>query len=99
MVFESGGIWSDEVWDFTWGSEVDDREQFRELNNQMLEAHHANITVWGSDTDDHEGEPLDRVIVDALKEAGVEVKHQAGPRSVGGMVAVIVGSNGSETQD
>lgn len=99
MVFEAGGIWSDEVWDFTWGSEVDEREQFREETAQMLEAHHANVTVWGSDSDEHEGEPLDQVIVKALTVAGVEVTHRPGPRSVGGMVAVIVGAAGLEPRD
>jgi hypothetical protein len=99
MAFEAGEIWSEDVWDFTWGSEIDDREQFRETNAQMLNAHHANVTVWGSDATQHEDEPLDQVLIGALTQAGVDVIHQPGATSIGGMVAIIVGAAGRVPRD
>lgn len=99
MAFEAGSVFSDDVWDFTWGSELDDRDEFREVNAAMLAAHHGNVTVWGTDVDEHEGEPLDQLIMAALSTAGVDVTYHQGPRSISGMVAVIVGSAGRELAD
>ena len=92
LALESGQLYSDDVWDFTWGDAADERESFKDENQRFLLVHEANVTVWGSDISQHDGEPLDRVLVDALKFAGVDVTHQPGPTSIGGMVAVIVGA-------
>ena len=92
MALESGQIYSDEVWDFTWGDASDEREAFKEENRRMLLAHEANVTVWGSDLTAHDGEPLDRVLIQALKAGGIDVSHQPGPTSFNGMVAIVVGS-------
>jgi hypothetical protein len=92
MAFENGGVWSGDVFDFTLGDPGDGRPEFQDENRRMLAAHEANLTVWGSDMAEHEGEPLDVVILGALRSAGVDVTHAPGPTSIGGEIAVIVGS-------
>lgn len=92
MAFENGGVWSGDLFDFTFGDPGDTRPEFQDENRRMLAAHEANVTVWGSDTTEHEGDPLDVVILGALRSAGVDVTHAPGPTSIGGEVAVIVGA-------
>ncbi len=91
LALERGLIWTEEVIDFTHGDETYLAGEHAELNQHLLNAHDANVTIWGSDTIEHSGDPLDQALLDAFRVAGVDAVHHPGPTSFGGMVAVIVG--------
>lgn len=92
LAFERGNIWSEGVLDFTYGDDISGAlGEYEEVNREFLLAHDANVTIWGSDTTEHAGEPLDRALLDAFSAAGVDVTHHPGPKSIGGEVAVIIG--------
>lgn len=92
LATEHGNIWSEEVSDFTHGDDThgDGGEQ-EEVNRGFLKAHDANVTIWGSDTTEHAGEPLDQALLNAFSAAGVDAMHHPGPCSISGVVTVIVG--------
>ena len=92
MALEAGGVYSDDVKDFTWGSDVAPPEEHREANDGFRALHDANVTVLGSDLEAHEGERLDKILVAAFRKAGVDVTATPGPTQIGGQVAIVVGN-------
>lgn len=93
LALEQGGLCVDGVEDFTWGSPVDARPEFREENRKFLALHDGDVTVFGSDTETHEGEPLHELLAEALREGGISVTSIVAPNQIGGRIAVVVGAH------
>ena len=90
LAFSNGDIYSDEVHDLDWGSEVDDRLEFLGENRKFLQLHDANVTVCGTEGREHDGEALESVLLDALRLAGIDVVARPDIRNFG-QVSVVVG--------
>lgn len=90
--FDAGRIYSDEVQAFVWGLGARLDEETNEHNKIFGLIHRLNVTVYGTDTQSHGGQPLQDVAVDALRLGGVDVTIGRHPSQVGGQIAIIVGS-------
>lgn len=97
LALEQGGLFVDDVEDFTWGSPVENRLQFKEENRKFLALHDANVTVFGSDLQPHDGEPLHELLVEALQAGNVDVTAHVAPNQIGGQIAVVVGRGQAST--
>jgi len=86
-----GAIYSDEVLDYDFGTVLEPTEQWRRDNEKFLSFHENNVTIFGSDHEQHDGNPMHEVLVEALQRAGVPVTAYVDVNQIGGMIAVIVG--------
>lgn len=82
MALESGGIYAsdDAVHAFTF-----------DFDEKFAVMHDANVTIFGSDRDEHEGQPLHDLLFEAFKAADIDVTQTVDVNQIGGLVAVVVG--------